>query len=405
MNTIDFPYINAIEVKDCFAYQDLGTIEIPPQNGKPFSHLILTGRNGSGKSTILKGIDKAIISIFTVESLEQLKLIIESFDDEKEKKNQVIENNILKVYSNNIFFKDVDNRKPAINPLQFLYVLLNAHRKLEKQEVKSATPMDDFEKNILEKPDGFIDKQLKQFLVNKKVNQAFAQIQNDKILVDSTSRFFTDFENILKRYSNDKELFLTFESQKYEFYINYSSGQKHTLEQSSDGLAAFLNLLINLFLRKDLIQTNLGDYTYDPPGIVLIDEPENHLHIAAQYEVMPMLTTLFPNVQFIVATHSPAVISSIKNTVVYDITSRESELDNMAGKGFTELMMTHFGLDNEFSPVGDEIINKVNRIIKENRGNKKATKELLSKVYEEEARYLSATLSLELESLILQNDL
>ncbi len=402
MNITEFPYITAIEVKDCFAYQDLGTIEVPPQNGKPFSHLIITGRNGSGKSTILKGIDKALAdNIFKIEEGNTKPYF---FHFRYTGGQELIENDFLKIYSKYGFFNR-NTKNPKINPLEFLYVLLNAHRRLIVQKVKSATSMEDFEKNIFEKSDGFFDKQLKQFLVNKKVNQAFAQIQNDKVLVDSTSKFFTDFENILKRYSTDNGLFLTFESQKYEFYINYSSGHKHTLEQSSDGLAAFLNLLINLFLRKDLIQTHLADYTYDPPGIVLIDEPENHLHLSAQYEVMPMLTTLFPNVQFIVATHSPAVISSIKNTVVYDITSRETELDNMAGKGFTELMMTHFGLDNEFSPEGDKIINRVNAIIQENKGNKKITRELLSKVYEEEARYLSATLSLELESLILENNL
>lgn len=40
-------------------------------------------------------------------------------------------------------------------------------------------------------------------------------------------------------------------------------------------------------------------------GIVLIDEIDKHLHITLQKEILPKLFNLFPNVQFIVSSHSP----------------------------------------------------------------------------------------------------
>lgn len=40
-------------------------------------------------------------------------------------------------------------------------------------------------------------------------------------------------------------------------------------------------------------------------GIVLIDEIDKHLHIKLQKEVLPALIQLFPNLQFIVSSHSP----------------------------------------------------------------------------------------------------
>ncbi len=40
-------------------------------------------------------------------------------------------------------------------------------------------------------------------------------------------------------------------------------------------------------------------------GIVLIDEVDKHLHIKLQKEILPILFKLFPNVQFIVSSHSP----------------------------------------------------------------------------------------------------
>lgn len=40
-------------------------------------------------------------------------------------------------------------------------------------------------------------------------------------------------------------------------------------------------------------------------GIVLIDEVDKHLHIQLQKEVLPSLFALFPNIQFIISSHSP----------------------------------------------------------------------------------------------------
>ena len=52
--------------------------------------------------------------------------------------------------------------------------------------------------------------------------------------------------------------------------------------------------------------TNLNDIKLEEiTGIVLIDEVDKHLHIKLQKEVLPDLFKLFPNVQFIVSSHSP----------------------------------------------------------------------------------------------------
>ncbi len=58
---------------------------------------------------------------------------------------------------------------------------------------------------------------------------------------------------------------------------------------------------------------------YDREGIVLIDEPEAHLHVSLQKTILPFLIRFFPGLQFIVATHSPYVRDSISNVMVYDL--------------------------------------------------------------------------------------
>ena len=51
--------------------------------------------------------------------------------------------------------------------------------------------------------------------------------------------------------------------------------------------------------------------------VVLLDEPENHLHPSMQREFLPALADAFPGAQFIVATHSPFVVSSVKSAKIY----------------------------------------------------------------------------------------
>ena len=51
--------------------------------------------------------------------------------------------------------------------------------------------------------------------------------------------------------------------------------------------------------------------------VVTIDEPENHLHPSMQRTLMRRLLKAFPKAQFIVATHSPFMVSSVSDSNIY----------------------------------------------------------------------------------------
>jgi len=52
-------------------------------------------------------------------------------------------------------------------------------------------------------------------------------------------------------------------------------------------------------------------------GVVMIDEIEQHLHPSWQRTIIPNLRKTFPNIQFIVTTHSPQVLSNVKRENVF----------------------------------------------------------------------------------------
>ena len=53
---------------------------------------------------------------------------------------------------------------------------------------------------------------------------------------------------------------------------------------------------------------------------VLIDEPENHLHPSMQRSLLPNLESAFPNYRFVVATHSPFIVTSNPRANVFALT-------------------------------------------------------------------------------------
>lgn len=71
----------------------------------------------------------------------------------------------------------------------------------------------------------------------------------------------------------------------------------------SSGELAILCCFGELLRQADRIHPNI--LLKDIQGIVLIDEVDKHLHIKLQKEVLPKLFNLFPNIQFLVSSHSP----------------------------------------------------------------------------------------------------
>ena len=71
----------------------------------------------------------------------------------------------------------------------------------------------------------------------------------------------------------------------------------------------------------------------------MIDEVETHLHLELQKTILDLLTTIFPNIQFIMSTHSPFVLNSLSNAVIYDLEKKiivEDGLSNVPYGGIVE---------------------------------------------------------------------
>ena len=74
-------------------------------------------------------------------------------------------------------------------------------------------------------------------------------------------------------------------------------------------------------------------------AVVLVDEIDLHLHPKWQRDLVPTLSKIFPNVQFIVTTHSPHVLQSMEDVNLYvlrrDAESGEIEAERSRETNFT----------------------------------------------------------------------
>lgn len=380
-----FPYFTALHVNDCFTYRDFD-IPIGVGEDKPFRHLILTGRNGSGKTTILRGInDWMVLSKNNGVPSYATMPISPMFSEGKQ----------VRLEKKIVYPMLVNNR--ALHS-QDLYALFGSRRQIDLGKVSTVISETDFEDQVSKNG---ISNLLKQFLVNRKVNQAFDIIEKNGKPADEKDKFFDNLEAIFQEVLEDKGLKLIFARKEFEFYLQYGDGREVTFNQLSDGFSAFIGILLELLVRVNVIQTQQKNNTLNPPGIVLIDEPESHLHLELQYQIMPLLTRLFPNIQFIIATHSPAVVSSIKNATVFDLTTKSVAKDWVVGSSFSELMTVHFGLEDEFSNIADKIMADAQQIA-DSKVDTDAKLVALKKLFTENERYLSPAFHLAMESQILR---
>ncbi|MCU0863964.1 MAG: AAA family ATPase [Planctomycetes bacterium] len=99
-------------------------------------------------------------------------------------------------------------------------------------------------------------------------------------------------------------------------------GEDLDFVQLSDGEKCLLAMVADIARRLALANPGVKD-PRTAAAVVLIDEIELHLHPRWQREVVPGLRRAFPNCQFLVSTHSPQVLASVKPQDVYVLAKGE----------------------------------------------------------------------------------
>jgi predicted ATP-binding protein involved in virulence len=98
-------------------------------------------------------------------------------------------------------------------------------------------------------------------------------------------------------------------------------------------------------------------------GVVMIDEIDMHLHPKWQRSIVQNLQNTFPNCQFIITTHSPAVISDSPNLLVYELNDGEvTQLPNLYGMDVNMVLLQEMDTEVRNAQVQQQLNDLLNTI-------------------------------------------
>ncbi|MEW1880984.1 AAA family ATPase [Rhodococcus sp. NPDC080181] len=175
------------------------------------------------------------------------------------------------------------------------------------------------------------------------------------VRASESARFlWNGFQSALAKLLPPDLEFVRLEVEAPELYIETRSG-RFPADGVSGGISALIEyvwmILIGSFQRT----------TYT----VCFDEPENHLHPNLQRTLLPDLLEVFPNINFIVSTHSPFVVSSVPSSNVYaldfddgKVESRLLDLENKS-RGADETLRRVLGVPTMLPAWVEEQLNSI----------------------------------------------
>lgn len=374
-------------------------------------HLILTGKNGSGKTSLLLEINKYLSKIENGEfqSFDNYKSQLESLNQ------QISQPNISEDRKLNLE-REINWCKDWIHAFGGTKIEFSGSKKsiFDKSQNGSfiLSFFDSKRHTNLNVPNGINKIELKkkyslrekanvnfiQYIVNLKADRSFARDDNEIETVEKIDNWFIRFENRLKSIFNVNSLELKFDRKTYNFEIILNQGHPFNFNTLSDGYSAIISIVTELLLRMEAHDVK----SYDLEGVVIIDEIETHLHVDLQKKILPFLTDFFPKIQFIVSTHSPFVLSSLSNATICDLETKTVTHD-LSGYSYDALIESYFKSDKYSEEIKLKIVEYENLVLLAKRTDEQNDKlRYLRNYFAHTPKYLSTELLVKLQQIELK---
>ena len=273
-------YISKVEIKNLWGRYDFEWNLDPEVN-------ILSGINGSGKSTVLGCIAYCMTSNYAF--LDKLINLIDSITI------QFNNGKVIKLNKSNSFLINFLDEQYSDSNFSKANFRIDRIDTFDKPLNQNASP-DEKVKTELDKDLFILQKRYLNYQLNigKRVLEIVSKngvdAHNEVLLIKKQQERLIEIIDSLFIYTNKK---VDIESNE----LNFLCGEdKLTPYQLSSGEKQILVILL-----KVLVQDN-------KPSILFMDEPEVSLHIDWQRKLIQYIRELNPNVQIILATHSPGII-------------------------------------------------------------------------------------------------
>lgn len=271
--------------------------------------IFITGKNGSGKSSILKAITAGIVGDVIQEHIRPSteKDCIISIELLQDNTNQIqtlkSEDRRWQLYTD----KELDVRNIPL--LAYGVSRLN----IQTEGSEDRRYKDDHVFSLLKSDEGNLSN-VEEWLKDEMLK--ILKDNGNKLQYEMVKKVLSELMPSVSRVDyNDKEA-----------HIEYTeNGEVVKMERLASGNKSILAMVGDILIRLLRFYPNT-EKTEDFKGIIIIDELDLHLHPSWQRELPWLLSTLFPKVQFICSTHSIIpFMGAPKNSVFFTVDRTEEE--------------------------------------------------------------------------------
>lgn len=291
---------------------------------------VIAGANGAGKSTLLRvlsqhfGYSYQLIATPKADKLGIINYITGLFSGSSKKEVEQNGNIGTLIYSNG-------EKSPLIvpqsgpvtyvvqisQPQPVLGLFINSHRPVSGYQGITSIPTNaisveqayqSYNQEIMNK----YNNNFSQYSPTYRIKEAIISMAtfgpgNKNVQKNQNlEKTYEDFKEMLSKVLPDTIGFRDISIRIPDVVIVTKTGE-FVLDAASGGLMALIDLAWQMFLYSR------GKAEF----VAVLDEPENHLHPSMQRVIIGNLLDAFPSAQIIVATHSPFVVSSVKDSYVY----------------------------------------------------------------------------------------
>jgi predicted ATP-binding protein involved in virulence len=329
---------------------------------------LLIGDNSSGKTTLIRAIKAALSSFFTGFSDENTRFTGLSKDDFsinetdyslgneepiqinfewldktaalelKSPKGRTLQEPLKSIKLKGAeIYKNMFVEKKQVLPLPLIASFstsdIHSSRKISLEQFKKYEHKPSFGYYECLQGDGFLEYWTKRLLVLREANRGDLEING--VISSVIAALGPDGCNVVT------DVHIRPNQGKVYYFLN--DNRVSDTENLSDGLRRLINIVMDLAFRCMLL--NKGYYGSEAckktTGTALIDEIDLHLHPTLQSTVMKGLQNAFPNLQFIITSHAPMVMTGIP----IDEQNKIIKLGFNKSEGYSAKEIETYGLD------------------------------------------------------------
>ncbi|EGR3374368.1 MAG: ATP-binding protein [Gammaproteobacteria bacterium] len=333
-------------------------------------NLILTGGNGCGKTSLLNELSDVLIQRIIERENYNIDYIKGRIKKEKEYLSEKSVTDSLYAYQVKEISRwekklefaskkclEISSMEKFVTRFHEKKAVLSFYKAIRDADIEAS--ISSVSKNVLKKRESELKEQttsstmFEQYLVSNKTSQAYAEspsIDNDLPKANAIQEWFNKLEEDFQKLFEDKTLSLVFDSEEQAFLINQLGKQPFRFQNLSSGFSSILSVYADLLMKVELREVPPSELD----GVVFIDEIDAHLHVSLQKKILAFLVEAFPQVQFIVTTHSPFVVSSVNNAVIYDM-SRCEQIQDLSMYSYDAILEGLF----DITPISEILKNKI----------------------------------------------